>query len=176
MRLRLSKVSLTTSDDMGKIKKFPTLSIRKISGGRDPIHIVQEFIVRLGHDPDECSKGKDADSARWMISIKDGEEFEILVEGLRTPSETTIYMGVNVAMVPLRQAHEMLITALQIADGLVGIKVSLVGHYLVLSSSMAASGMSVDELDYHYRLITAQEGWFREALTDELGLEALPED
>lgn len=161
---------------MAKIKKFPTLSIRKITGGKDPTHLVEEFIVRLGHDPEECNKGKDAESARWMVSLGNGEEFEILIEGMRTPNETTIYMGVNVATVPLRGANDMIIAAMQIADGLVGIKVSLVGHFIVLSSSMAAAGMNVEELDYHFRLITAQEKWFREALADELGWEALPEE
>jgi hypothetical protein len=111
-----------------------------------------------------------------MISMGGDEELEILAEGLRTPSETTIYMGVNIATVPLRGAYEVITAAMQIADGLVGIKISLVGHYLVLSSTMAAAGVSVEELDYNYRLIAAQQSWFRDALADELGLEGLPED
>jgi hypothetical protein len=161
---------------MSKIKKFPSISIRKISGGKDPVNIVNEFILRLGHDPAECAKERDQDTARWMISMGGDEELEILAEGLRTPSETTIYMGVNIATVPLRGAYEVITAAMQIADGLVGIKISLVGHYLVLSSTMAAAGVSVEELDYNYRLIAAQQGWFRDALADELGLEGLPED
>jgi hypothetical protein len=32
----------------------------------------------------------------------------------------------------------------------------------------------VDELDYNFRLIEAQEGWFRETLAAELGWEVLP--
>jgi hypothetical protein len=59
---------------------------------------------------------------------------------------------------------------------LVGIKVSLVGHYLVLSSTLGASGITVEELDYNFKLITAQQTWFREALADEMGWEALPEE
>ena len=161
---------------MGKIKKFPSISIRKITGGKDPVHLVEEFILRLGHDPQECAREKDAENTRWMIKLTDDEELEILVEGLRTPNETTIYMGVNIAIVPLRDAQDVITVAMQIADGLVGIKVSLVGHYIVLSSTMAAAGISIEELDYNYRLITAQQSWFREALADELGWEALPED
>ena len=76
----------------------------------------------------------------------------------------------------MRGANEMLAAALEIADGLVGIKVSLVGHYLVLSSTLGATGMSLEELDYNFKLIAAQQTWFREALADELGWEELPDD
>ena len=85
-------------------------------------------------------------------------------------------MGVNVMTVPVRGANDLLAAALQIADGLIGIKVSLVGHYLVLSASMGASGLSVEELEYNYKLITAQQAWFKEALTEEMGWESLPEE
>jgi len=161
---------------MGKIKKFASLGIRKIVGGRDPVHIVQEFVARLGFEPDDCQKHKNADDARWMVSVQKGEDLEILVEGLKTAADTTIYMGVNIATVPVRGGDEMLAAALEIADGLVGIKVSLVGHYLVLSASMTASGVTVDDLDYNYRLITAQTPWFKETLAAELGWEQVPEE
>jgi hypothetical protein len=159
---------------MGKVKKFSAINIRKITGGKDPMRLVEEFIVRLGFDPDVCIKDSTSEHARWMITIGDGEDLEVLVEGLKKPSETTIYMGVNIATVQLRNAYQMLAAALEIADGLVGIKVSLVGHYLVLSSSLGAAGVSVDELDYNFKLIVAQRAWFREALSDELGWEELP--
>lgn len=159
---------------MGKIKKFAELNIRKITGGKDPLRVVEEFIVRRGFDPDTCQKEKGNDNARWMIKIRDHEELEILVEGIRKPSETTIYMGVNIVTVPIRGAQEVLAAALEIADGLVGIKVSLVGHYLVLSASLGAAGVTVDELDYHLRLIEAQETWFRGALATELQWEQFP--
>ena len=70
----------------------------------------------------------------------------------------------------------MLAAALEIADGLVGIKVSLVGHYLVLSASMGAAGITVEDLDYNFKLIEAQESWFRDALSDELGMERVGEE
>lgn len=161
---------------MGKIKKFATLNIRKITGGKDPVRLVEEFILRRGFDPDECQKDKTPDNVRWMISLGGDEELEILVEGIKNPQETTIYMGVNIATVPVRGSNDMLAAALEIADGLVGIKVSLVGHYLVLSSSLGAAGISVEDLDYHFKLITAQQAWFKEALADELGWDALPEE
>lgn len=159
---------------MGKIKKFAELNIRKITGGKDPLRVVEDFVLRRGFDPETCQKEKTPDNARWMIQIRENEELEILVEGIKKPSETTVYMGVNIVTVPIRGAHDVLAAALEIADGLVGIKVSLVGHYLVLSSSLGASGATVEELDYHYRLIEAQETWFRDALATELQWEQFP--
>jgi hypothetical protein len=157
-----------------KIKKFATVNIRKITGGKDPLRLVEEFILRLGFDPEKCQREKTPENSRWMLSLGGGEELEVLVEGLKKPQETTIYMGVNVAAVPVRQGHELLAAALEIADGLVGIKVSLVGHFLVLSASLGAAGITVDDLEYNYKLIVAQQGWFKDALVDELGWEELP--
>lgn len=159
---------------MGKIRKFAELNIRKITGGKDPVRVVEEFIGRRGFDPETCQREKTPDNARWMIQLREGEELEILVEGIKKSSETTIYMGVNIFTVPIRGAGDVLATALEIADGLIGIKVSLVGHYLVLSASMSAAGASVEELDYNFRLIEAQSIWFRDTLVDELGWEQLP--
>ena len=161
---------------INRAKKFAVLNIRKITGGKDPIHLVEEFIMRRGFDPDACQQQRTPDNARWMVPLSGDEELEVLVEGLKTPAETTVYMGVNVVTVPIRGVSDLLASALQIADGLVGIKVSLVGHYLVLSASLGAASITVDDLDYHYNLITAQQTWFREALIDELGWETIPEE
>ena len=161
---------------MGKIRKFAELNIRKIVGGKDPVRVVEDFIVRRGFEPSKCLKEKDLDQTRWMIRIKDEEDLEILVESARKPQETTIYMGVNIITVPIRGSHDVLAAALEIADGLVGIKVSLVGHYLVLSASMSAQGVTIDELDYNFRLIEAQQTWFRDALATELQWDQLPLD
>lgn len=161
---------------MGKIKKFAALNIRKIVGGKDPLRIVEEFILRMNINPDDVSKDKSQDNARWMLQLSDGVELEILLENLRKQAETTIYLGINVLAVPIRGAQEVLAAALEIADGLIGIKVSLVGHYLVLSASLGAADINVEDLDYHLRLITAQRVWFLDALTDELGVEAVEEE
>ncbi len=161
---------------MGKVKKFTTSNIRKISGGKDPIRIVEEFILRRGFDPEECKRERTPDIARWMLGLGGSEELEVLVEGLKQAAETTIYMGVNVAIVPVRGSQEMLAAALEIADGLIGIKLSLVGHFLVLSASLGASGVTIEDLDYHFKLITAQQSWFREELAAELGWEIVLED
>lgn len=161
---------------MGKIRKFAELNIRKITGGKDPVRVIEEFLSRRGFKAEECQKEKTAELVRWMVQIKEDEELEILIEGLRKPSETTLYMGLNIVTVPIRGAYDMLAAALEIADGLVGIKVSLVGHYLVLSSSLSASGLTLEEVDYNYRLIEAQEGWFKETLNAELSWEEVVSD
>ena len=83
-------------------------------------------------------------------------------------------MGINIITVPIRGADDILAAALEIADGLVGIKVSLVGHYLVLSASLSAVGVTVEDLEYNLELIGAQETWFRDALATELGWEDFP--
>lgn len=159
---------------MGKIKKFASVQIRKITGGKDPARLVEEFIVRRGFDPEKCAKERTAENARWMIPVSEDEELEILLEGLNRLPETTVYMGINIIAVPIRGASEVLAAALEIADGLVGIKVSLVGHYLVLSASFPAGGISIEDLDYNFEIINAQQTWFREALADELEWQELP--
>jgi hypothetical protein len=159
---------------MSKIKKFASIGIRKITGGKDPVRVVEEFIVRRGFNPEDCIRERTPDNCRWMLSLGGEEELEVLVEGIKRPQETTIYMGVNIVTVPIRGAYDVLVAALEIADGLVGIKVSLVGHYLVLSTSMGAAGISVEDLDYNFKLIAAQQTWFRESLADEMAWEELP--
>lgn len=159
---------------MGKIKKFAELNIRKITGGKDPVRVVEDLLTRRGLDAAQCQREKTSEQIRWMLQLGENEELEVLIEGLRKPSETTIYMGVNIVTVPIRGAYDLLTAALEIADGLVGIKVSLVGHYLVLSASLSAVGISVEDLEYHLRLIEAQQVWFRDALAAELQWDEFP--
>jgi len=159
---------------MGKIKKFASVQIRKITGGKDPSRLIEDFIMRRGFDPEKCVKEKTAENIRWMVPMSQEEELEILIESLTKPAETTIYMGVNITTVPIRGAAEVLAAALEIADGLVGIKVSLVGHFLVLSSSFPTADIGIEDLDYHYEMISDQQSWFREALADELEWEDIP--
>ena len=54
---------------MSKVKKFPGLKIRKITGGKDPVRLVEEFILRWGFDPDECLREKSSDNMRWMVRL-----------------------------------------------------------------------------------------------------------
>ena len=158
---------------MGKVRSISSVKVRKLTGGKDPVKLVEDFIVRRGFDPQECCRDRGVENIRWVIPLQEGEDLEVLLEGINRPHETTIYMGVNVATVPLRGAQEVLVAALEIADGLVGIKVSLVGHFLIISASSSAAGLTLEELDYNYEIICAQKEWFRETLADELGLDEL---
>lgn len=161
---------------MAKIKKFRPLGIRQILGGKDPVRVVEEFILRLGVDPDSCKKEESPDFVRWLVELQAGEELEVLIESLKKTSSTTVYLGVNVLTIPLKGAYDVLAAALKIADGLVGIKVSVVGHELILSASLAMADTDVDGLDYSYRLIAAQQSWFKNELLTELDWEAIPEE
>lgn len=175
----MRETELIESNEMNlpsKAKKFAVVNIRKITGGKDPVRLVEDFIVRQGFDPKACLQQKTADNARWMIPLGNDEELEVLAENLKVANDTTIYMGVNVLTVPIRGSADILATALQIADALVGIKLSLVGHYLVLSASVSVAGISVEEIEYYYNLINAQQNWFKETLAEELGWETLPEE
>ena len=160
---------------MGKIKKFAAIHIHKIVGGRDPVRVVEEFLLKQNVDPDKLQKDKTSDNARWLIPLGDEIELEVLLEKIRSSNETTVYLGVNILAVPIRGAGDVLAAALEIADGLVGIKISLVGHYLVLSATLGGADISVDDLEYHYRLITAQRRWFLDALSDDLAGEIVEE-
>lgn len=159
---------------MGKIKKFTAPPVTKITGGKDPQKLIEEFILRLGFDIEKCARDRTPEVIRWMVDAGNGRELEILLEEVRRPNETTVYLGLDVLTVPLRGSQDVIVAALEIADGLIGIKLSLVGHALVLSASLAAAGISAEDLDYHYHLILAQQDWFRDSLCDELGLEELP--
>jgi len=158
---------------MSKVKKFNPLSIRSMSGGKDPKKLVEDFITRIGFDAEDARKEKSADSVRWMVPLKEGQDLEILAENIKLPHETTIYMGINAVTVPIKGSFEMIASALELADGLVGIKISLVGHFIVLSATLGAQAASVEELEYHFKLICAQLPWFRQSLADDLGLEEL---
>ncbi len=159
---------------MGKVKKLAPLKIRKLAGGRDPQRVIEEFILKLGHEPDKCAKEHTGDIGRWLLPVAPDKELEILADGLRKSGDATLYLGIDIVNVPMRNANEMLVAALQLADGLIGIKLSLVGHYLVLSATITAYDISVDELEFYYTLITEQQPWFCMALAEELGLESLP--
>jgi hypothetical protein len=154
---------------VGAIKKFTKRGLRSIVGGRSPVRIVEELIVRKGFDPDACKTEDESGSVRWMFAVRDACELEILIEGKDSKEDATVYLGLNVLTVPIRGAGDVLAAALEVADGLIGVKVSLVGHYLVLSAGLSAQGITVEDLEYHVRLIEAQESWFRDAVASSLG-------
>lgn len=153
---------------MAKIKKMVPTRIRKITGGKDPTRLVEEFMIRRGFDPDECLQQRTSDIATWSVPLKEEEELEITLEGLGIPAETTLYMGLNVFAVPIRDCQRLVVTALTLADSLIGVKLSLVNYDLVLSVTVYTANMAADELDYFYELITRQRTIVQDTLNEEL--------
>lgn len=155
---------------MSKIKKIVPNKIRKITGGKDPTRIVEEFMLRRGFDPDECIQQRSSDLTQWLIPLNEEEDLEITLEGIGRSQETTLYMGVNVFPVPLSDSSAFFYTALAVADTLIGAKLSIVNYDLVLSVSMYFANMGVDDIDYFYELITRQKISVQEGINQEMGI------
>lgn len=152
---------------MNKVRKISPARIRKITGGKDPARLVEEFMVRRGFDPEECLQQRTNDLTQWLVPVADEEDLEITLEGLNRPPETTLYMGVNVLAVPLRNSHRVLYAALSVADTLIGAKLSLVNYDIVLSITSYIGNMRVDDIDYFYELITRQKSIVSDAINEE---------
>ncbi len=155
---------------MGKVKKIIPARIRKITGGKDPTRIVEEFMLRRGFDPEECLQQRSQEIAQWLVPLSEEEDMEITLEGLNRPPETTLYIGVNVLPVPLIDSNAFFCTALSVADTLIGAKLSLVNYDLVLSVTAYIANMGVDDIDYYFELITRQKVGVQEAISQEMGL------
>ena len=74
-------------------------------------------------------------------------------------------MGINISTVPLKNTQDFLVSALETADSLMGVKISIVGHFLVMSTTLNMNSTTLEELDYHYTLIMEQHSWYQEALS-----------
>ena len=153
---------------MSKIRKITSAKIRKITGGKDPVRLIEEFMIRRGFDPEECLQQRTSDIAQWLVPLSDEEELEITLESLHRSPESTIYMGVNVMAVPLRNASSTLAAALVVADNLIGAKLSLVNYDLVLSVTSYTANIGIDEIDYFYELITRQKSAVSESILEEI--------
>jgi hypothetical protein len=153
---------------MSKIRKIQSARIRKITGGKDPTRLVEEFMIRRGFDPEECLQQRTSDIATWSVTLADDEELEISLEGLNRPMETTLYMGLNVLAVPIKDSQKYLTAALIVADTLIGAKLSLVNYDLVLSVTVYAANMGPDDIDFCYEIITRQKVGVQEAITEEI--------
>lgn len=152
---------------MSKIRKITPNRIRKITGGKDPSRLVEELMIRRGFDPEQCLQQRTSDLSQWLVPLKEEEDLEITLEDLTRPAETTLYMGVNVLAVPLRDTQRFLYAVLMVADTLIGAKLSLVNYDIVLSVTVYTSNMDVDDVDYYYELITRQKIGIQEAILEE---------
>ncbi|MCB0360625.1 MAG: hypothetical protein KDD44_13350 [Bdellovibrionales bacterium] len=153
---------------MAKVKKIGTSRIRKITGGKEPLRMVEEFMIRRGFDPAECLQQRTSDIASWAVPVGEDEELEVSLEGMNRPPETTLYMGVNIMSVPIRECHQVVTASLTVADTLIGAKLSLVNYDIVLSITNYTANMSVNEIDYMYELIYMQKPGVLEAIHEEL--------
>lgn len=154
---------------MSKVRKLNSAKIRKITGGKDPSRLIEEFMVRRGYNPEECLQQRTADIAQWLVPLGDDEDLEITLEGLNRQAETTLYMGVNVFTVPIINSDRALVAALNVADTLIGAKLSLVNYDIVLSVTMYVGDIGVEEIDYYYELICRQKSGVQESISDYLG-------
>ncbi len=161
----LMKIPTSTS----KVRKIAPARIRKITGGKDPTRLVEEFMIRRGFNPEECLQQRTGELAQWLVPLSDDEDLEITLEGLNHPPETTLYMGVNIFAVPLSDCYKILVAALNVSDTLIGAKLSLVNYDLVLSVTVYTANMAVDEIDYFYELIVRQKNGVQEAISEQLG-------
>jgi hypothetical protein len=152
---------------MSKIRKITPTKIRKITGGKDPSRIIEEFMIRRGFDPEECLQQRTSDISQWLVPLSDDEDLEITLEGLSRPPETTLYMGLNVLAVPVKDTARFLYAALVVADTLIGAKLSLVNYDIVLSATSYTANMGIDDIDYFYELITRQKTAIEEAIVEE---------
>lgn len=126
-------------------------------------------MIRRGFDPEECLQQRTSEFATWSVPLSEDEELEISLEGLNRPPETTLYMGVNVMAVPIKDSYEIIPAALIVADTLIGAKLSLVNYDLVLSVTVYTANMGLDEVDYYYELISRQKLGIQDAIAEELG-------
>lgn len=162
--------SATGETTMSNVRKLASSKIRKITGGRDPIKLVEEFISRKGFNPEECFQQKTPEITSWSLSLGGEQELEISLEGTNSPLEATLYVGINVLPLPLIGTQDFLVAALTIADTLIGAKLSLVNYDLVLSSTVYIANMQVEDIDYLFELITRQEANLRQAIIEELSI------
>ena len=133
-----------------KIKKFPSPAIKKITGGRDPIKVIESFISSRGHDPEECLEQRNNNFIQWLMNVENGTDLEITLEGLNRIEETTLYLGINILPIPLKDTQRFYVNALLAADTLIESKLSIVNYDLVLSSTIYGGKASVENIDYAF--------------------------
>ncbi len=147
-------------------KTKPTnLILKSITGDKDPVRLIEDFIHDLGFDSEECLNIRSAETCRWVVPLNDEVQLELLLENIKQVFGTILYMGVNISTVPLKDTQNFLIQALETADSLIGVKVSVVGHFLVLSSTANLHDKNISDINYQMTELLQQSAWFQSALT-----------
>ena len=153
---------------MSKVRKIGLARIKKITGGKEPTKIIEEFMLRRGFDPEACLQQRTGQIAQWLLPLSDSEDLEITLEGLNRPVESTLYIGVNVMAVPLRDTQKFTYAALLVADTLIGAKLSVVNYDLVLSVTTYTADMGVDDVEFYFEMITRQKSSVIDSITEEV--------
>ncbi len=167
-------MSVDKDEPSGKIRKFSPSRLRRVGlvrgvPDKDPFLLVSEFLTLKGFNAETCLQHKTNDVATWSVNIGVEQELEITLEGLKTPAETTLYIGLNIIAVPLTNLTDFLVTALTLADALIGAKISLVNYDLVLSTTVYVSSLTIDDVDYIYESLLRQRKGIVDTLRDSFG-------
>lgn len=153
---------------MSKVRRIGTTKIKKITGGKEPTKIIEEFMLRRGFDPAACLQQRTNQIAQWLLPLNDQEDLEITIEGLNRPVETTLYIGVNVMAVPLSDTSKFTYAALLVADTLIGAKLSIVNYDLVLSVTANTGDFSIEDIEYYFEMITRQKTTVIDSISEEV--------
>lgn len=143
--------------------------VRKLPARKDPVGQVTSFLRGRGIDGAKYLQQKTTELATWSVPLSDDEELEISLEGLRATVETTLYIGVNLMPVPLKQTQEFLTAVLSVSDTLIGAKLSLVNYDVVLSATEYLDPNKSEQIDYLFELITRQKDTVYNAILEESG-------
>lgn len=153
---------------MSKIRRINPRRIQKIRGGKDPVLIIEKFMQQRGFDQASFLQKRTADLTQWLVPLGDEEDLEITLEGLTRASQSTLYLGLNIYPVPLSDTQKILAATLQVADTLIGAKLSLVNYDIVLSTTLYTEELSVDLVDYNFELLLRQKPSVQDAINEEL--------
>ena len=145
--------------------KPTSLVLKSITGDKDPVRLIEDFIQDLGFDPEKCSNIRSAETCRWIVPLNDDVQLELLLENIKQVFGTILYMGVNISTIPLKDTQNFLVHALETADSLIGVKVSLVGHFLVLSSTSNLHDKNISDINYQMTELLQQSAWYQKALS-----------
>jgi len=157
--------------DKEKRKRAQIFGFKSITGGKNARKSIEQFLENRNQDPSEFLKNAVRGADRWVFEDKEqGVELELLHDHSEVDGEVpTVYLGINLFEVPMRNFADVLATTLQIADGLVQTKISIVGHYFILSSCLPADDVTTDQLEYLYKSLIFQRDWFLDTLFKEMG-------
>jgi hypothetical protein len=119
--------------------KVLTPKIVVLDGGRAPIKIIEEFISKLVKDPSELELFSDCNQKKWSIHLNRSNfsgELSIILKGRGLAPESSLYLGLPLCYIPVRDSVNFMVTILELANTLVSAQVGLISNTIVLGTSM----------------------------------------